>query len=53
MRMVDAVDKIQETKRFQFLTVCGLVLTYPFALLPILFQVLLGIDGEMLEMMFK
>ena len=53
MRFDDAVDKIQETKRFQLLTVAGLMLTYPFALIPTLFSALLGIDGEMLELMFK
>jgi hypothetical protein len=52
MNVKEVTDKIQKTKRFQILSFAGLVLTYPFALLPSLFSVCLGIDVEMLEMMF-
>lgn len=53
MRIVEALDTVQSKRRFQSLLWCGLVLTYPIALLPFLFRVVLGIEGEMLEMMFK
>ena len=53
MRMTEALDKIQKTRRFQFLTFCGLLLTYPIVAIPLLFKVLLDIDEETLDLWFK
>jgi hypothetical protein len=53
MNLSLAVDSIQKTKRFQVLAGCGLMLTYPFLLIPVLFKALLGIEPETLEVMSK
>jgi hypothetical protein len=51
MNITLALEQIQKTRRFQILAFAGLVVTYPFALIPVLFKIFLDIDPITLEMM--